>query len=161
MCIERRRAVLVGLNKADLLSKADKASAETQARDALAFARFAPIVLLSAKSGAGVSELMRSVAQAADQFTRRIPTAELNRFFSDVLERNPPPTHLGRAPRLYYITQAEASPPLFVAMCNAPESIKPSYKRFVQNQIHKAFGFGAVPVTVFYKRRPRRELSRR
>jgi len=159
MCVERRRAVIVGLNKSDLLSKAEKTNAEAQARDELAFARFAPIALLSAKSGAGVAELMSSVAEAADQYKRRVPTAQLNRFFSEVLERNPPPTHQGRAPRLYYITQAESSPPLFVAMCNAPESIKESYKRFVQNQISKSFGFGAVPVTVFYKARPRRDRT--
>lgn len=158
MCIERRRAIVVGLNKFDLLSKAERNAAVEQARDALAFARFAPIVGISAKTGHGVSELMRCVGVAADEFGRRVPTAELNRFFNEVLERNPPPTHLGRAPRLYYITQAETKPPLFVAICNHAENIKPSYKRFVANQIRKAFGFDSVPVTVFYKQRPRREM---
>ena len=81
----------------------------------------------------------------------------LNRFFRDVLERQPPPTHGGRAPRIYYVTQAESSPPLFLAWTNAPDSIKDSYKRFVENQIRKAFGLRSVPVTVQYRKRERRD----
>ena len=63
----------------------------------------------------------------------------------------------GRAPRLYYVTQAETAPPTFIAMTNAPDSIHFSYKRFVVNQLRKSFGFEGVPVRVHYKARRRRE----
>ena len=62
----------------------------------------------------------------------------------------------GRAPRLYYVTQAEVAPPTFVAMTNAPDSIHFSYRRFVVNQLRKQFGFEGVPVRVHYKARRRR-----
>ncbi len=71
---------------------------------------------------------MSKVGKAADEMRRRVPTAELNRFFRDVLERQPPPTHQNRSPRIYYITQARVSPPLFVAVANYPEAIKESYQ---------------------------------
>jgi GTP-binding protein len=86
-----------------------------------------------------------------------VSTAELNRFFRSVLERQPPPTHKGKAPRIYFLTQVEASPPLFVAWASFPESIKVSYQRFVENQIRKAFGFQSVPVHVTYRERERRD----
>jgi GTP-binding protein len=54
------------------------------------------------------------------------------------------------------VTQAESSPPLFVAWTNAPDSIKDSYKRFMENQIRKAFGFRSVPISVQYRKRDRR-----
>jgi GTP-binding protein len=79
----------------------------------------------------------------------------LNRFFRDVLERTPPPTHGGRAPRLYYVTQAEVAPPVFVVMCNTPEAVKASYRRFVANQIRKSFDFDHVPVIVHFRGRDR------
>jgi GTP-binding protein len=157
LCIERRRAIVVGLNKVDLLDKAGRKRSLEQAESALAFARWAPTLPLSAKTGAGVDELMRAVGVAADEVRRRVPTAELNRFFRSVLERQPPPTHRGKAPRIYFLTQAEASPPLFVAWASFPESIKVSYQRFVENQIRKAFGFQSVPVHVQYRARERRE----
>ena len=87
-----------------------------------------------------------------------MPTAELNRFFRDVIERQPPPTDGGRAPRIFYVTQAESSPPLFIAMSSGAAHIKPSYQRFVTNQIRHAFGFEGVPITVRYKERSKKEL---
>lgn len=157
LCTERGRALVVGLNKVDLLDKAGLAKAEQDARDVLRFAPWAQIVPISAKTKRGVGELMRTVAKCAEEFQRRVPTGELNRFFEQVLDRHPPPTSGGRAPRIYYITQAEAGPPVFVAKSNAPDNIQESYKRFVVNQIRKTFGFEGVPVTVRYRPRNKRD----
>jgi len=148
---ERGRAVVIGLNKTDLLDKAGRKRAEEQVRDALRFAPWAPLVQLSAKNGWGVSDLMRTVRRAAEEFQRRVPTAALNRFFEQVLEHRAPPTHKGRAPRIYYITQAESAPPVFVAVTNAPDHIKESYKRYVVNQIRKSFGFECVPIELRFR----------
>jgi GTPase len=157
LATERRRALVIGLNKMDAVpKKAERERIIEGARDALAFARWAPIVPLSAKTGAGVNELMQRVGKASDELKRRVTTAELNRFFRSVLERQAPPTHHGRAPRIYYLTQVESSPPLFIAWASHPESIKMSYQRFVENQLRKAFGFDSVPVTVTYRERERR-----
>jgi GTP-binding protein len=157
MCLERRRAVIVGLNKSDLQKKAEQEKSEEKAREELRFAGWVPIVHLSAKTGRGVKELLDLAARASKEFKRRIPTGELNRFFESVLNKHPPPTSKGRAPRIFYVTQAEAHPPLFIAMCNAPEYITEAYKRFVANQIRKAFDFRAVPVSVEYRARKRNE----
>ncbi len=157
MCLERRRAVIVGLNKSDLQSKKEQAASEEKARDELRFAGWVPIVHLSAKTGRGVKELLDLAARASKEFKRRVPTGELNRFFESVISNHPPPTAKGRAPRIFYVTQAEAHPPLFVAMCNAPEYITVAYKRFVANQMRKYFDFRAVPITVQYRARKRNE----
>lgn len=157
LCADRKRAIVVGLNKMDLLGRAEQKQALEQARSVLHFAGWAPIVALSAKSKSGVPDLMKQVDLAATQFSERISTGELNRFFERVLERTPPPTRGGRAPRIYYITQVRTAPPVFVAMCSSPHHIAESYKRYVQNQIRKAFGFSAVPIVVEYRQRSRRE----
>jgi GTP-binding protein len=157
LCVERRRAIIIGLNKFDVLDAKARAAALARTRDELSFARFARIVPLSARTGENVPKLMRAVSDAAVEMRRRIPTAELNRFFEDVLERQPPPTQGGRAPRIYYLTQAETSPPVFIVMASHPESIRASYQRFVVNQIRQTFGFESVPVTVHYKQKRRRD----
>ncbi len=157
MCLEKRRAVIVGLNKSDLQKKHAQEQSEETAREELRFAGWVPMVHLSAKTGRGVKELLDLAARASKEFKRRIPTGELNRFFERVLDKHPPPTSRGRAPRIFYITQAEAHPPLFIAMCNAPEYITEAYKRFVANQIRKEFDFRAVPISVEYRARKRNE----
>jgi GTP-binding protein len=153
LAADRGRAVIIGLSKADLLDREARGKVAQAARDTMHFAPWATTVLLSARTGEGVPELQNAVLKAHRSFHNRVPTGELNRFFRDVLERTPPPTHGGKAPRLYYITQAESAPPVFVIMCNSPEAVKGSYKRFVANQIRKAFEFDYVPVIVHFRGR--------
>ena len=157
LCAERGRAIVVGLNKADLLPPRELSERIKDARHALDFARWAPVVGLSAKTGHGVRKLMDQVQSAGEEMGRRVGTSALNRFFEQVLSNRPPPTKGGRSPRIYYITQTGVYPPTFVAWSNAPENIVESYRRFVTNQIRQQFGFQAVPLRVFYRKRGRKE----
>jgi GTP-binding protein len=154
---DRGRAIVIALNKIDIVDKQKQKKLDDDTRDKLSFTPWAPIVHVSAKSGRGMNVLFDTVARVADAYRRRVGTAELNRFFEQVLETHPPPTSGGRAPRLYYITQAETSPPLFVIIASDPTKIHFSYRRYVMNQLRKAFGFVGVPVRVKYKEKRRRE----
>jgi GTP-binding protein len=148
---DRGRAMIIALNKTDLLTKDLADKAEERARDKITFAPYVPIVRISAKTGRGVPELFRQVDKVATAFRQRVPTGQLNRFFEQVLATRPPPTSGGKAPRLYYITQAEVAPPTFVVIASAPDAVHFSYRRFVVNQLRKAFGFEGVPVRVHYR----------
>ncbi|HVY46897.1 MAG TPA: ribosome biogenesis GTPase Der [Minicystis sp.] len=153
---DRGRALVLALNKTDLLDKKAVAKADEAARDKLSFTPWAPLVHVSAKSGRGVGNLLETVDKVAAAYRRRVSTGELNRFFERVLATHPPPTHGGRAPRLYFITQAESAPPLFVVIASDPTKLHFSYRRYVANQLRQAFGFEGVPVRVKYKERRRR-----
>jgi GTP-binding protein len=158
---ERGRGMIIALNKSDLLTKETSKKAEELARDKISFAPFAPVLRLSAKTGRGVPGLMKAVDEVRDAFKKRIGTGELNRFFAEVLELRPPPTMGAKAPRLYYITQAEHSPPKFIVISNAPDNLHFSYQRFVINQLRKRFGFEGVPIRVFYKAKRRTDRTDR
>jgi GTPase len=153
LCAEKGRAVVIALNKMDLLAKSEQKRALEHAQMSFAFARWAPIVPVSVQTGRGIPELMKSVERAAEQYHRRISTGELNRFFEQVLARQPPPTSGGQAPRIYFVTQVSTAPPTFVAMASAPANLREGYRRFVTNQIRKSFGFEAVPLIVHYRKR--------
>ncbi|MEM6961225.1 MAG: ribosome biogenesis GTPase Der, partial [Myxococcota bacterium] len=148
---ERGRALVIGLNKTDLLDSESRKRLEARTREVLAFAPWAPMVHLSAKSGRGVERLLQTCRRIFAEHRKRISTAKVNRFFEQVLETHPPPTHHHRPVRLYYITQARASPPTFVVSTNRPEGVHFSYKRYVVNQLRRAFGFEGTPVFVRYR----------
>ena len=156
---ERGRAMIIALNKMDLLKKDEISRLDATTRDKISFAPYVPIVNLSAKTGRGVGELFRTIDAVRESYNKRVGTGELNRFFEAVLETHPPPTQGGKAPRLYYVTQAETSPPTFVAITNAPDSIHFSYRRFVVNQLRKHFGFEGVPIRIFYKAKRQRAMK--
>jgi len=156
LAVDRRRALIVAVNKIDVLDAARRKSLEDDAREKLSFVPFAPVVGISAKTGRGTGTLLETIDQVWTAFRKRVGTGELNRFFQDVLTTHPPPTMSGRAPRLFFITQAESAPPLFVVMTNEPEHIHFSYERYLVNQLRKAFGFEGVPLRVSYRKRKRR-----
>jgi GTPase len=158
LAVDRGRAIVIGLNKIDLLDRKTLAKAEEDARDKLSFTPWAPVTQMSAQSGRGVGKLLETIARVSDAYRRRVPTGELNRFFEKVLLTHPPPTHGGRAPRLFFITQAETSPPLFVVIASDPAKLHFSYRRYVANQLREAFHLDGVPVRVKYKERRRRSL---
>lgn len=151
LAVDRGRGIIIGLNKSDLLDTKGISKAEEFAREKLSFAPYAPVMKLSAKTGKGVGPLVERIIQVHDSFTQRIGTGALNKFFEEVLETHPPPTQGGKAPRLYFITQAQSRPPLFVVVTNAPDAIHFSYHRYIANQLRKRFGFEGVPIRIRYK----------
>jgi len=152
---DRGRGMIIALNKIDLLSKTEIGKLEEETRDKISFAQFAPVVQVSAKTGRGLGDLFAKIDEVGAAFHKRITTGELNRFFETVLEVRPPPTSGGRAPRLYYVTQAETAPPVFVVIASSPDSVHFSYQRFVVNQLRNHFGFEGVPIRVVYREKRR------
>jgi GTP-binding protein len=150
---ESGRALVIALNKSDLVSgEANKTSLRDLTKDTFHFLEWAPTTMISAQRGDGVDKLLDLVDQVAVQHRKRIPTAQLNRFFAEVIEEMPPPLHHGRATRIHYITQATVRPPTFICWANQPE-LAPSYKRFIANRLRKTYGFRGTPLRIFVKAR--------
>ncbi|MEY4577203.1 MAG: hypothetical protein RL701_1906 [Pseudomonadota bacterium] len=157
LAIERGRALVIALNKSDLLDDEGRKNAINTARDTFNFATWAPLLLVSVDSGRGVRKLLQQALMCAEKHKLRVTTAEVNRFFEDVLDRHPPPSMNNRSVRIYYATQVSAAPPTFVIASNNPERIHFSYRRYVVNQLRERFGFDGTPVRVFYRGKDREE----
>jgi GTP-binding protein len=151
---EAGRALVIALNKSDLISgEAKKKALREHSEETFHFLTWAPTVMLSAQRGDGVDRLLDLVDQVSKEHRRRIPTAQLNRFFADVIEEMPPPIHHGRAIKINYITQAAIRPPTFILWANQLEGLSPSYKRFIANRLRQAYGFRGTPIRIFVKAR--------
>jgi GTP-binding protein len=152
MIEESGRGLVIALNKSDRITgDAMKAQLKELTSDTFHFLTWAPTVLLSAQRGDGVDRLLDVVDQVAKEHRKRIPTAQLNRFFSEVIEEMPPPLHHGRSVKIQYITQPRARPPTFVLWANTPEGLSPSYKRFIQNRLRETYGFRGTPLRIAVK----------
>jgi GTP-binding protein len=160
LAVERNRAVVVGLNKWDLVRHEDtddKKHRVERTNDILAFAKWPNRVKISALTGFGLDRLLDSIDDAFIEFNKRVSTSNVNRLFEDIIDHHPPPLSRGKPVKLYYATQASIRPPTFVVYANYPESIHFSYKRYVQNRLRETFGFRGTPVRVFFRGRKRRE----
>jgi GTP-binding protein len=151
---EAGKGLVLALNKSDLIrgEKADK-DLRQQMKDTFHFIDWAPITLLSAQRGDGTDRLMDLVARVATEHRRRVPTAELNRFFAQVVEVTPPPLHHGHAIRIHYITQGGTRPPTFLLWANQPHGVSPAYRRFLINQLRKRYNFRGTPIRTVIKQK--------
>jgi GTP-binding protein len=146
------RAALLVLNKRDLVPRAQIDAKIESTREQLAFMRYAPVLLTSAATGAGVSALANEASRVFEQASRRVSTGQLNKLFEDLIANHPPPSGpAGRHVRLYYATQTGVRPPTFVISTNQPDDIQPAYKRFLVNQLRKTYGFEGTPIRVIMR----------
>jgi len=66
--------------------------------------------------------------------------------------RQPPPAGSGgRHVRLYFATQASVRPPTVFISTNHAADIGHSYRRFLVNQLRKAYGFDGTPVRLVFR----------
>ncbi|MFK8000916.1 MAG: ribosome biogenesis GTPase Der [Polyangiales bacterium] len=161
LAVDRGCGLVIGLNKCDTLNQEQIKAAKQRTREILAYAPWAPIVTLSAKTGRGVGRLLNAVHTSVQSHRLRVKTSEINEFFEEVLEKHPPPTQKNRAVRLYYVTQAQTRPPTFVVVTNHPKYVHFSYQRYVINQIRERFGFEGTPIRVRYRDKDRNSTRTR
>jgi GTP-binding protein len=136
---EGGRAIIVCVNKWDLVEEKGQRAFETNLRDQLKFLEYAPVVFLSARKGAGVGRLFPLIREVYESATKRISTGELNRF----VER----LHFEER-KIYYITQASVRPPTFVLFTDRGGPLHFSHERYLINQIRRRFGFRGTPIVL-------------
>jgi GTP-binding protein len=143
------RPSVIVLNKKDLVGRAEIDKKVAATREELGFMAHAPVVLTSAVTGAGVTQIVTAATRVAEQAARRIPTGTLNQLLEQIIAHQPPPSGPnGRHVRLYYATQASSSPPTFFISTNQPSAIGYAYRRFLVNQLRKAYGFEGAPIRI-------------
>ena len=154
LVVREGRALVIALNKWDLIEDRQKAMAEMRekAERLLPQARGVALVPISGLTGSGIDRLMQAVAKTYETWNRRIPTAALNRWLASVLEYHPPPAVSGRRVKLRYMTQAKSRPPTFVAFCSRPEALPDAYTRYLINGLRDTFDLPAVPIRLMLRK---------
>ena len=146
--LQEGRALIVAINKWDVAENASSLFNGIKAalEEGLSQARGVPLLTVSGKTGKGLDTLLKVAFDIREAWSRRVGTGELNRWFEEAVEKNPPPAAGGRRIKLRYITQVSSRPPTFVLFGNRTEELPESYRRYLVNGIRRELGFGAVPV---------------
>ncbi len=150
MVLQEGRALIVAINKWD--------SAEDQSRlfngikkaldEGLAQVKGVPLLTVSALTGKGLDTLMEVAFETRDRWSRRVPTAALNRWFEAAQERNPPPAPGGRRIKMRYITQARNRPPTFIVFGTRLDELPESYNRYLVNSLRDDLDLKGLPIRI-------------
>ena len=152
---EEGKGLILIINKWDLITKDDKTlnKYEKEVREELSFVGYAPTQFVSAKTGQRVNKIMDLVEFVAEQTSRRILTSTLNSLLREWVHLNPPPSDKGKRLKILYATQSSVQPPTFIFFVNDPELVHFSYRRYLENQLRKNFGFEGSPIRLIMRRR--------
>ena len=151
--------IVIAANKWDLVKQRDGFAKQFDAalRDALKFAEFAPIVRISALTGARAPKLVEMVREVARARAAHVSTPDVNRVLERATRRNPPRSPGKHAVKIYYGTQVATAPPRFLIFTNTTSRLHFSYERFLKNRFREAFGFLGTPIRLQVRaRRPPR-----
>ncbi|GGI77634.1 hypothetical protein GCM10007973_13070 [Polymorphobacter multimanifer] len=153
LALSEGRALVIALNKWDV--------AEDQSRlfqgvrkaldDGLSQIRNVPLVAISGATGKGLDLLMKVAGEARTRWSRRVPTSALNRWFEDVVAKNPPPAPSGTRIKLRYVTQVAARPPTFLVFGNRTDMLPASYGRYLVNSLRESLDFEGVPIRLSFR----------
>ena len=154
LVVREGRAIVIACNKWDLVTdrRAALAALTEQTRALLPQVVGVALVPVSGLTGEGTERLLAAVAEAHAIWNKRVPTAELNRWLADAVDRHPPPAVSGRRIRVRYLTQTKTRPPTFVAFCSRPEQLPAAYRRYLVNGLRTQFGFAGVPLRLMLRR---------
>ena len=157
---EAGKAAIIVVNKWDALENKETNTMrdmEAKVRQGLSYMLYAPVLFLSALTGARVDKLFQMIQDVYAQNTMRITTGALNSLLADATARVQPPTDKGRRLKIYYMTQARSKPPHFVIFCNDARLFHFSYQRYLENQIREVFGLQGTPVRITIRQKGDKE----
>jgi GTPase len=144
---EGGRALIICVNKWDLIEEGKKRQFEQNLRDKLKFLEYAPVAFLSAKEGTNVKMLFKQIREAYESATRRVTTGELNRFVESL--------HFEER-KVLYVTQASIRPPHFIFFTDGQGPLHFSHERYLINQLRKRFDFNSTPIVITIRGRKKR-----
>ena len=157
---EAGKAAIIVVNKWDAVEDKETntmRNMEAKVRSGLSYMLYAPVLFISALTGARVDKLFQLIQDVHAQNTMRITTGALNSVLADATARVQPPTDKGRRLKIYYMTQASSKPPHFVIFCNDARLFHFSYQRYLENQIREVFGLQGTPVRITIRQKGDKE----
>ena len=152
---EMRKAIMVVVNKWDLIEKDDKTldKYRKELQGKLKFLSYAPYVFISALTGQRTHKILSTAKMCYDNYSKRVSTGVLNDVINKaVLMKEPPIVGLKRM-KIYYATQVATRPPKFVFFVNDSNASHFSYQRYLENQLRQSFDFEGTGIQIEYRER--------
>lgn len=149
--LERGRALVVAVNKWDAADKDARERIKQELAWKFVFLRFADTHHLSAKSGKGLGELMRSVDAAYAAAMAKMSTPKLTRTLIAAVERQAPPRKGLRRPKLRYAHQGGQNPPRIIIHGNSLDDLPDSYRRYLEGVFRDTFSLRGTPMRVEFR----------
>ncbi len=156
LIVRNRKGCVIVVNKWDLV--ADKtANTMKEFKEAIqkriAPLSDVPVIFTSAITKQRIMDVLDAADKVYANYSRRIPTSQLNEVMLPEIENYPPPAWKGKYIKIKYITQLPTASPSFAFFCNLPQYIRDPYKRFLENKLRSHFDFTGCVLQIFLRQK--------
>jgi GTP-binding protein len=153
---ERGCGLVVLLNKWDTISEEeDRDDMAWQIEDKLGFVGYAPLLRISALTGAKVGRIFEAIDVVYDAYTSEISTSALNRVLTEMRDFGHTVSKQGKTLKIHYMTQTGAKPPRFTLFANHPKLVDENYRRYVENRMRENFDLTGTPIVLKFRPKER------
>jgi GTP-binding protein len=146
--LESGRALVVGINKWDGLTKDRRDEIKIDIERKLNFLSFAKFHFISALKSTGIGPLMKSVDSAYAAAMIKLSTPKLTRALEEAVEHQQPRRKGSIRPKMRYAHQGGQNPPIVVIHGNALEAINDNYKRYLEKHFRETFSLVGTPLRI-------------
>lgn len=147
--------LIVLLNKWDLPDLEQREATTAGVGDRLGFVGWAPVLRVSALTGARLHRLPAALEVVLENRARRIPTGLINRLIRTWQQAHPPPVRKGRRPKIQYAVQVGVNPPTIIIFVSGGE-LGDDYLRYLENRLRGEFEFEGTPIHLHTRAKQRR-----
>ncbi len=156
---EQGKPSIICMNKWDLVEKdtytINKFDATLQ--EALKFMDYFKSIYISAKTGLRTEKLLKIAEEVHENAHFRVSTGKLNDMIIDAVRMNEPPSYKGKRLKIMYVSQISVAPPVFIFFVNDVTLMHFSYKRYLENEIRRAFNFEGTPIRIIIREQDKNE----
>lgn len=153
LILRNRKACVLVVNKWDLFEKDSNTLKKYAKSLKQRISPFddVPIIFTSVTNKVRIMSVLDEIEHVSKNYTKKIPTRELNDALLPEIENYPPPAWKGKYVRIKYITQLPTRFPAFAFFCNLPQYVKEPYKRFLDNKLREHFDMTGCPIQIFVR----------
>jgi GTP-binding protein len=167
---EANKPCVVAFNKWDLIKDRTETKEELkevldEMREELFFIRYAPSMLVSAKTGAELTRLFKTIERIQRESQERISTGVLNRLLAETVALHPPPSKGGKRLKILFGTQPNRPTgkiipiPEFVLFVNDESLLEQSYQRYLDSKVREKSPYTGLPILFHLRARSQKEKA--
>ncbi len=154
MIKEAGKGLIIVVSKWDIAEDRD-----AYTRDAIApqiahdynFVPWAPLIFTSSVTGQNVTKIFDLATDIDMRRKKRIPTADLNRWLRQAVDKHPPAGLKNRNPKLNYMVQETDNPiPAFKIFGAHTKFLHWSYRRYLERELRERWHYEGTPVQLWF-----------
>ncbi|MBI5413772.1 ribosome biogenesis GTPase Der [Candidatus Peregrinibacteria bacterium] len=150
--LESGKGLIILVNKADLMTDphGDQTNFLAHMQRRMPYIPWAPVLFISTISKKNIFKIFEMGRDIAEEMNKKIEDDLFNLFTKTTVLAHPP-MRGGHNIIISKGQQTDVFPPTFTFFANKPDIIHFSYRRFLENEIRRKFGFYGTAIRVEFK----------